>query len=395
MEALQPSVDALQEFKIQTNGYAAEFGRSAGAVVNAVIKSGTNDIHGSTYEFHRDDHLDANNFFANSTGTARPFHLRNQFGDTLGGPIRRNRTFIFGDYEGLRDDTSGIQISSVPQAAWAQGYFNVPIANPYDSADKSATDFMQPATSSCSDGKGHCWVIPSSLFDPVGAKILSFNPAPNTGAPGQLTKNYVSDPTAGNQTNQFDVGVDHTINSRVNLFGRYSFVNTHIFTPPPRAGYSEGSTSDAFGTSRNRSQSMATGVNWVIHPNLLAETRFGYNNGAYYQLPPLFGSPCPLELIGLKGSVTDPNVCGGVPVVSMPPGSGSNMGRSTSVPAWNTPQGYDFRQSLAWTHGILPVLSTSLAAELCEHAFARVDQNDGKIGSRSASGHIPRVLLVA
>src|ERR1700722_991724 len=198
MEALQPSVDALQEFKIQTNGYSAEFGRSAGAVVNAVIKSGSNEIHGSAYEFHRDDHLDANNFLANTTDTPRQFHLRNQFGATLGGPIHKNKTFIFGDYEGLRDDTSGIQISSVPQAAWTQGQFNVPIINPYNATDK-ATDFLQNATPGCNDGKGHCWIVPASMMDPVGAKILGFNPAPNTGTPGQLTNNYVSDPTAGNQ----------------------------------------------------------------------------------------------------------------------------------------------------------------------------------------------------
>jgi hypothetical protein len=381
MQALQPSVDALEEFKIQTNGYAAEFGRSSGAVVNAVIKSGTNQVHGSAYEFHRDNHLDANNFFANSTGTSRPFHLRNQFGGTLGGPIRKNRTFIFGDYEGLRDDTSAIQISSVPQAAWAQGQYNVAISNPYNPSDK-ATDFLQPATSACNDGKGHCWVIPASLFDPVGAKILGFNPAPNTGLPGQLTNNYVSDPTAGNQTNQFDVRIDHTLTSKINLFGRYSFVNTHMFTPPPRPGYSEGSTSDAFGTSQNRSQSMAVGMTYVIRPNLLSETRFGYNNGAYYQLPPFSGPPCPLELVGLKGSVTDPSICGGVPVITMPPGPGTNMGRSTSVPAWNTPQNYDFRQSLAWTHG---AHAMKFGLEY-EYMTVGISDNGATLGSMSFSG---------
>ncbi len=381
MEALQPSVDALQEFKIQTNGYSAEFGRSAGAVVNAVIKSGSNELHGSAYEFHRDDHLDANNFFANSTGTARPFHLRNQFGATLGGPIRKNKTFIFGDYEGLRDDTSGIQISSVPQPAWGLGQFNVPINNPYNATDKG-TDFMQSATAACNDGKGHCWVIPGSLMDPVGQKVLGFNPAPNTGAAGQLTNNYVSDPTAGNQTNQFDVRIDHTVTSKINLFGRYSFVNTHIFTPPPRPGYSEGSTSDAFGTSQNRSQSLASGVTWTITPRLLSETRFGYNNGAYYQLPPLAGSPCPLELIGLKGSVTDPSVCGGVPVITMPPGPGTNMGRSTSVPAWNTPQAYDFRQTISWTRG---AHALRFGFEH-EYLTTGISDNGSTLGSLSFSG---------
>lgn len=381
MQALQPSVDALQEFKIQTNGYSAEFGRSAGAVVNAVIKSGTNDVHGSAYEFHRDQHLDAANFFANSTDTEKPFHLRNQFGGTLGGPIRKNKTFIFGDYEGLRDDTSNVQITSVPQPIWAQGRFDVPIYNPYNSKDKG-TDFRQAATSACSNGSGNCWVLPASLIDPVGQKIASFNPAPNTGAKGQLDNNYVSDPTAGNQTNQFDIRIDHTLTSRLNLFGRYSFTNTHMFWPPPRSGYSEGSSSDAFGTTQNRTQSLATGVTWTLTPRMLSETRFGYNNGAYYQEPPLYGSPCPDKLIGLQGSVTDPSLCGGLPVISMPGNGTRKIGRSTSVPAFNTPQTYDFRQAIAWTRGTHAI---KFGFEY-EYMTVGISDNGATLGSFTFSG---------
>ena len=381
MQALQPSVDALQEFKIQTNGYSAEFGRAAGAVVNAVIKSGTNGFHGSAYEFHRDQHLDAANFFANSTNTAKPFHLRNQFGGTLGGPIRKNKTFFFVDYEGLRDNTSNVQISSVPQPKWAQGLFEVPIVNPYNSKDKG-TDFLQPATPACNDGKGQCWLIPASLIDPVGQKIASFAPAPNTGAAGLLDNNYVSDPTATNRTNQFDVRFDHTINSRLSLFGRYSMVNTHMFWPPPRPGYSEGSSSDAFGITENRTQSMASGLTWVVTPRILSETRFGYNNGAYYQQPPLYGSPCPGDLIGLKGSVTDSSICGGLPVISMPGNGTRRMGRSTSVPAWNTPQTYDLRQSVAWTRGSHAV---KFGAEY-EYMTTGISDNGSTLGSITFSG---------
>ena len=94
MQVVQPSVDALQEFKIQTNAYSAEFGRSAGALINAVTKSGTNTFHGSLYEFHRNRALDATNFFSNKTGADKPFRLRNQFGGTIGGPILHNRTFF-------------------------------------------------------------------------------------------------------------------------------------------------------------------------------------------------------------------------------------------------------------------------------------------------------------
>ena len=103
VQMVQPSVEALQEFKIQTNAYSAEFGRSSGAVVNATIKSGSNNFHGSLYEFLRNDVLDANNFFSNALGAPKPVRKRNQFGAAVGGPLVRNQTFWFADYEGLRE----------------------------------------------------------------------------------------------------------------------------------------------------------------------------------------------------------------------------------------------------------------------------------------------------
>ena len=121
VQVIQPSVEALQEFKIQTNAYSAEFGRSAGALVNAVIRSGTNSLHGAAYEFLRNSVLDASNFFANRTGLGKPFRQRNQFGGTLGGPIVKNKTFIFGDYEGLRD-AAGRQAQFGAPAGLAPGH---------------------------------------------------------------------------------------------------------------------------------------------------------------------------------------------------------------------------------------------------------------------------------
>ena len=109
-QVIQPSVEALQEFKIQTNAYSAEFGRSAGALINAVIRSGSNDVHGTIYDFLRNSELDASNFFANKAGLDKPFRQRNQFGAAVGGPIVKNRTFIFGDYEGLRDAAGTVEI---------------------------------------------------------------------------------------------------------------------------------------------------------------------------------------------------------------------------------------------------------------------------------------------
>ncbi len=104
-----PSVDALDEFKLQTSTYSAEFGRSLGGVVNLQIKSGTNQLRGSGFEFHRNDAFDANNFFNNRAGRAKPDFKQNQFGGTLGGPVFKDKTFFFGDYQGHRE-TQGADV---------------------------------------------------------------------------------------------------------------------------------------------------------------------------------------------------------------------------------------------------------------------------------------------
>lgn len=347
VQVVQPSIDALQEFKIQTNAYSAEFGRSAGALVNAVIKSGTNAVHGSLYEFFRNRDLDAANFFSNKTASQKPFRLRNQFGGTVGGPIIKNKTFLFGDYEALRDRAGLVRFSSVPQPAWLQGRFNTPIFNPYNAADKG-TDFLKAATPDCNDGKGNCWIIPGSLIDPIGQKVANVSPAPNTGAPGQLDNNYVSTPVTKNRTDQFDIRGDQVVSSRLSFFGRYSFSDTNQFIPAPRPGLSEGSFQDTFGAALWRSQALAAGATWVLSPTLVSEFRFGYSRGSFFQNPPNFGSGCPGELIGLKNAPTDTAICGGIPVFNVTGAIGRRIGRTTSQPQFQTPRDYDSRVSVAW-----------------------------------------------
>src|SRR5262249_43014605 len=156
-QVVQPSIDALQEFKIQTNAYSAEFGRSSGALVNAVIKSGTNGIHGSLYEFLRNDHLDANNFFSNALGAPKPVRKRNQYGAAVGGPIVKNRTFWFADYEGLREREGVPRTRQVPTAAEKAGLFSTAVVDPFASG--------RPEFSKNAAGQ---WVIPQNRWDPVG-----------------------------------------------------------------------------------------------------------------------------------------------------------------------------------------------------------------------------------
>jgi hypothetical protein len=330
MQVIQPSIEALQEFKIQTNAYSAEFGRSAGALVNAVIRSGTNELHGTIYEFLRNSDLDASNFFANKNSLRKPFRQRNQFGAAAGGPIVKNKTFIFGDYEGLRDAAAIVRTTSVPQPLWSNGMFATPIWNPYNPSD-TGQDFRIPATADCNDGSGRCWRIPANLIDPIGLKVLNVSPAPNAISPS-LDNNYIAAPITTNHTNQFDLRVDHNLSSTVNLFGRYSFAKTSIFQPAPRPGLSEGAFNDTFGTADLKSQQIAAGLVWILRSNLVSETRFGYALGDYYQLPPNFGSACPSELIGLKNALSEPSICGGLPTFNFNGAIPRRIGRTTSQP---------------------------------------------------------------
>jgi hypothetical protein len=227
--------------------------------------------------------------------------------------------------------------------------FATPIWNPYNPADQGA-DFRIPATANCNDGQGNCWQIPANLIDPVGKKVIDVSPNPNY-ASGSVDNNYVGAPIDRNHTNQFDTRVDHNFSSALNAFGRYSFSKTNFFRPGPRPGLSEGSSNDTFGTADLKSQAIASGLAWVISPALVSETRFGYAMGDFFQLPPNYGSGCPGELIGLKGAPTDAAICGGIPVMNFPGGTLRRIGRTTSVPQFQTPRSMNVRESLLWTHG--------------------------------------------
>src|SRR5688500_8484403 len=196
VQLVQPSIEALQEFKIQTNAYSAEFGRSSGAVVNATIKSGTNVVRGSVYEFVRNDRLDANNFFSNALGAPKPKRERNQFGGAAGGPLVRNRTFWFGDYEGLRDLEGVPRVRQLPTAAEKAGLFSAAVVDPF-AAGRSA--FARNAQGQ--------WVIPRERWDPVGAAIVAMIPDPNVAN----STIYASTPVTDTRTDQFDVRLDHQI----------------------------------------------------------------------------------------------------------------------------------------------------------------------------------------
>src|SRR4051812_23461117 len=276
VQLVQPSVEALQEFKVETNAYSAEYGRGSGAVVNATIKSGTNSLRGSVYEFLRNDKFDAANFFSNALGLPKPKRERNQFGAAAGGPLVKNRTFWFGDYEGLRDKEGVPRTRLVPTAAEKAGLFSTPVVDPFA---PGRPVFPQNAAGQ--------YVIPAERWDPVGAAIVALIPDPNSSLGGQPI--YASTPITDTRQDQFDVRIDHQLASNLGLFGRYSFVDTLTVRPAPLPGLAEGSFNDAFGSNDNRSQGLALGATWTISPSLVADFRLGASRGDYYTNPPNYG----------------------------------------------------------------------------------------------------------
>ena len=208
---VRPSVDAIREFEMLTSTYDASFGRNPGAQVNVVLNSGSNDFHGSLFEFHRNAALDARNFFAPSS-EPKPKYIRNQFGGALGGPIKRDKTFFFADYEGTRSREGITRVTNVPTAEeragnFSQSVFGVP-TNPFTG---------QPFA----NGR-----IPDFLINPVGRAIAALYPLPNRNVAFQ---NFVSSPTQRDRNDSFDARLDHVINQKMNLTVRYSFGDRNLF----------------------------------------------------------------------------------------------------------------------------------------------------------------------
>jgi hypothetical protein len=269
VQNVQPPPDAIQEFRLQTRTYSTEFGTSAGAVVNASVKSGTNHFHGSAFEFARNSVLDANTYFNRQKGIPKGTFSQNQFGGTIGGPIVRDHTFFFGDYQGLRSSTDVTESSVVPSAAMKMGNFS----------ELSATTYPLSSTAT---GQAGCitpgtMMIQPTCLDPVAVKLASLYPDPNdptvrvwTGAPNY---NYVFRSPA--QNNSADLRIDHTLRQNDTIFGRYSILQQHrqnpLWTSNPIAGNGNSSTDFAI-----RNQGLALGWTHVFSAAAVNQARYGF-----------------------------------------------------------------------------------------------------------------------
>lgn len=257
---VKPPVDAIQEFEVLGSTYDAAFGRNGGGQLNVILKSGTNGIHGTVYEFFRNGALDARNFFAPS-GEPKPKYQRNQYGFSLGGPVVRDRTFFFADYEGTRVREGITRVTNVPTALersgdFSQSHFARPI-NPFA---------QQPFPG----GR-----IPAEFQHPVGRAIAALYPLPNRAVPFQ---NFVSSPTLRDGIDQFDARIDHQSSRRSQLAVRYSFGDRFLFDPFSGPSFA---TVPGFATNiPRRNQNVTVSETHTLSSALIHEVRFAYGRVA-------------------------------------------------------------------------------------------------------------------
>ena len=292
---LFPSVEALDEFKMQTSTYSAEFGKSLGGVVNIQIKSGANRVRGDLYDFERNDKLDANNFFNNRAGRKKPAYKQHQFGATLGGPIIKDQTFFFVDYQGLRIDQGQTYLSTVPSQLMRQGNFSEINRVIYD-----------PLTHQPFPGN----IIPSDRFDPASVKILQqLYPEPNTAGSkagnGQPINNYLINPSTTRQDNQGDVKIDHSFSGNNHAFVRYSIQKTHRIQPATLPHGDAGATFGA-GEGNIKAQGLALNDTHSFSPNFLNEFRFGWNSVKFFMTSIDYGTN-PAAAVGIPGINLNPS----------------------------------------------------------------------------------------
>jgi hypothetical protein len=315
-----PPLDAIEEFKVQTSDFSAEFGRSGAAVLNATIKSGTNSFHGAAWEFFRNDIFDAADYFENA-GHIRKGELRqNQFGASLGGPIVKNKVFFFGDYEGLRRIQGTVLTGSVPTAAeisslgtstadftdlitgqsgTQKDYLGrtSPVGTVYDPATTRAitagavdpvSGLMASKTGFARDPFGTCAAsttnftlagcglnqISASRLDSNAIGLLKLYPAPTTSS---LFSNFANSPKLDEHRNAFDVRVDFNASEKNQVFARFSFADDPQFIPGIFGGVADGG---AFQQGNQTAKADQAALAWthVFSPNLINVARVGFNH---------------------------------------------------------------------------------------------------------------------
>jgi hypothetical protein len=328
----RPSVDAIQEFKVITSPYSAEYGRSPGAAISVSTKSGTNDFHGTAYDFYRNDSLDSNDFFSQRAGIAKPSNKQNQFGANLGGPISKDKAYFFADYEGTRITRGVTRITNVPTADQRNGIFTSAVKDPLTGANFPNN------------------IIPSSRIDPTAAAILAMVPMPNQAGANNFIR--IADITDNND--RLLTRLDLHLSPDDNVFARYIYSNRKRNIPGAFGGVLDGTGTSAFGDQTIKTNGGVAGWTRIFSPTVVNELRFNWQQATSDARQQPFGEqPTGAALIG--NSITDPLVAGGLPGITIDGFfGGSGLGRLGSpdfLPKFQHTNQLEFLDTISWLKG--------------------------------------------
>jgi len=318
--SILPSIDAIQEFKVLTYNYSAEYGTRAGPTVLVTTKSGSNDFHGSLFEFFRNTDLDARSFFAAYT---EQFNL-NQFGGSLGGPIQKDKTFFFADYQAKRQRHGIPFVGLVPSVAMRNGDFtddafgnptsNV-LTNPYmtgapnsnfqcDSSGNplpAATDGSQPLGVTCNK-------IPKGLINSIGQQMINLYPLPNANNPA-LSYNYVNEPVRKLNEGEFDIRLDHNFSAKDSLFARFSYDQAASFVPGGSPGFAEAGAFASTQNITNHGRNAALSETHIFSERTVNQLNIGFNR--IFNFIDSYGTgSCEAQKLGIPGANLGGISCG-------------------------------------------------------------------------------------
>lgn len=267
---VNPTLDSISEFQTITANYPAEYGGAVGGFVVAQTKSGGNQFHGDAFEFRRSGEFEARDPFTQYPGVPFPGQLYNQFGGSVGGPIRKDKTFFFLDYQGTRQRVGSTLQESVPTALVRSTCLSGGVC-----------DLSQYASSITNPGTGATYsanAVPASALTSQGIALMSALPAPNSGGPSTTTNNYVASGNGTDNGDQADVRLDQQWNENLHSFARYDFSNYRLFGTPVFGaaggdGFGVGKTS---GNDQSQDQSASLGFDWALNNKMVTDFRFGF-----------------------------------------------------------------------------------------------------------------------
>ena len=357
-ESAHPSVDVIYEFNVITNPYSAEYGRAPGAVVSVNTRSGTNQIHGTAFEYVRNQYFDAFDYFTKRTTTKKAEDNQNQFGGSLGGPILRNRAFFFFNYEGTRIKQGLSRISTVPLDNERIGDFSADAAAaagvaPYPTIYNLSVCPL-PISVSCAAPpllNNSFQSDPSAHIDTTVAKLIALFPEPNY-HPGSATfpdvNNYSRTGASTDFNDSYDARVDWTPTSNDTIFGRFNYFNRTRDIPGYLGGIADGTSTSAWGNQILKGASAVLGWTHIINPNMVNDFRFGWVRDYSFAEQQPFGLS---QLAGsfLPGVPDNPAIGGGAPLTTF--SSHGFLGSPDFLPKQQVPMFYQYNDSLSWTRG--------------------------------------------